>query len=141
MRLLYFFWNNCKWISSISRYSNVISRSKNTKCSVKILYRECREIAKIYGFGEISSMICLKVISSKEKYWILQNRFQFESFSSFPKAILHDYQRSCKYQYLNSSFVYSMLDDARRIVLYWLCSVFVCGETKIFRFFCQQRIK
>ena len=85
---------------------------------MKILYRECREIAKIYGFGEILSMICLKVISSKEKYWILQNRFQFESFSSFPKAILHDYQRSCKYQYLNSSFVYSMLDDARRIVLY-----------------------
>ena len=52
MRLLYCFWNNYRWISSINGYSNVINKSKNivkTKVktfSMKELYRECCEIAK-----------------------------------------------------------------------------------------------
>ena len=32
--------------------------------------------------------------------------------STAPKAIVHECQRSCKFVYLYSSFVYSMSDDA-----------------------------
>ena len=75
--------------------------------NIEILYRECRE-----GFGEVSSTNCLKKISSKQKYLILQNRFWIDNAYAFPKAILHEGQRSCKFEYLYSSFVYSMSDDA-----------------------------
>ena len=49
MKLLYSFWNNYRWISSINGYSNVINKSKNMKpfeFCVKALYHECCEIAK-----------------------------------------------------------------------------------------------
>ena len=49
MRLLYFFWNSYRWISSINGYYNVMDRSKNMKCfeiCVKVLHHECHEIGK-----------------------------------------------------------------------------------------------
>ena len=49
MRLLHYFLNNLSRISSINGYSNVINGNKNIKsCNfyVKILHRECREVAK-----------------------------------------------------------------------------------------------
>ena len=53
MRLLHYFLNNLMRISSINGYSNIINGSKNIKCcefSVKILHRECREVAKRLWF-------------------------------------------------------------------------------------------
>ena len=49
MRLLYFFWNNYRWILSINGYYNVMDRSKNMKffeICVKVLHHECHEIGK-----------------------------------------------------------------------------------------------
>ena len=46
------------------------------------------------------------------KVLIIQNNFQLNNSYAFPKAILHECQRSCKLVYLYSSFVYSMSDDA-----------------------------
>ena len=72
MRLLHYFWNNLRQISSISGYSNVINGNKNFKsCEfcVKILHRECHEVAKKnYGFGEILSANCMKQISSNHRF-------------------------------------------------------------------------
>ena len=46
---------------------------------------------KIYGFGGLSSTICLKQLSSNHKYLILQNYFQLDDSYAFPKAILHEF--------------------------------------------------
>lgn len=49
MRLLHYFWNNLRQISSISGYYNVINGNENFKsCEfcVKILHGECHEVAK-----------------------------------------------------------------------------------------------
>ena len=69
---------------------------------------------KIYCFSEILSTNCLRIISFKQKYLTLQNNFQLDNFYAFPKAILHQCQRSCKLVYLclYSSFVYSMSHGA-----------------------------
>ena len=44
-------------------------------------------------------------ISSNQKYLLLQNHFQLDKFYPFLKAILHECQRTCKFEYLHSSFV------------------------------------
>ena len=50
----------------------------------------------------------MKQISSNQKF--LYDEIIFSSTA--PKAILHESQRSCKFVYLYSSFVYSMSDEA-----------------------------
>ena len=67
---------------------------------------------KIHVFDEISSINCLKQLSSNQKYLILQNHFQLNNSYALPKAIPHECQRSLKFEYLDSSFVYSMSDGA-----------------------------
>ena len=52
---------------------------------------------KSYGFGDVSSTSCLRQISSNQKYLILQNQFQVGNSHSFPKVILHECQRLCKF--------------------------------------------
>lgn len=41
----------------------------------------------------------------------MQNQYQFDDLFTFPKAILHECKKSLKFEYLYSSFVYSMLGD------------------------------
>ena len=65
---------------------------------------------KTYGFV-LPTTNRLKQISFNQKYLILQNHFQLNNSYAFPKVILHECQRSGKYVYLYSSFVYSMSDD------------------------------
>ena len=52
-----------------------------------------------------------KLLSTNQKYLISQNHFQLDNSYALPKAIPHECQRSCKFDYLYSSFVYSMPDD------------------------------
>ena len=80
---------------------------------MKILYCEC--IAKNLWFCEIIFEL-LKQISPKQEYLTSQNCFQLENSYTFFKAILHDCQRQHKFEYLYSSFVYSMSDN----VLYYI---------------------
>ena len=110
-----YFWNNFRQISSINGYCIVISGSKTIKCCefyVKILYRKCLEIAKKLDFWEISSTNCLKQISSNQKYSTFQNHLLLDNSCVFPEPILPERQRSCKFECLFSSFVYSISDDA-----------------------------
>ena len=79
----------------------------------------------MYRFGEVSSNNCLKQIPSNQKYLILQNRFPLDNSYAFPKAILHECQRSCKLQYLYSSFVYDMSDDQVHCID---CAMFLSTE-------------
>ena len=58
--------------------------------------------------------------------------------STTPKAIIHEGQRSCKFLYLYSSFVYSVSDEA---VYCTESTAFIFGEAKVLWFFCQQGIK
>ena len=44
-------------------------------------------------------------ISSNQKYLLLQNHFQLDKSYPFLKAIPHECQRTCKFEYLYSSFV------------------------------------
>ena len=62
---------------------------------------------KTYSFDEISSTNCLKQISSNHLYLILQNHFQLDNSYAFPKTIFNGSQRSRKFEYLYSNFVYS----------------------------------
>ena len=43
---------------------------------------------------------------------MLQNHFQLSNSYALPKAIPHECQRSLKFEYLDSGFVYSMSDGA-----------------------------
>ena len=76
-------------------------------------------------------------MSSNEKYLILQNQFQLDKSYAFPKAILHERQRSCKFEYFDSRFVYMSYDPAH--CLDWV--MFLSTEKQRFRFFCQQGVK
>ena len=68
---------------------------------------------------------CLKLISSNQKYLIVQNIFQLSSYA-FLKAILYECQRLCKFEYLYISFVFSMSGNT----VYCIdCAIFICGET------------
>ena len=73
-----------------------------------------------------------------QKYLILQNRFEVDNSYAFPKGIVHEGQRSCKFDYLYSSFVHSISNHA---VYCTGCVMFLSEETKILQFFCQQEIK
>ena len=57
----------------------------------------------------MSSTSCLKQIFSYQKCFILQNHFQLDNSYAFPEAILHERQRSCKFEYPDSSFVIACL--------------------------------
>ena len=87
---------------------------------------------------EISSTNCLKK-SSNQKCLILQNQLQLYNSYAFPKAIFHECEKQCKFEYLYNSVVYSMSDDA----VYCIdCAMFLsAGETKVLRFFCKQMMK
>ena len=67
---------------------------------VKVLYWECREkVKKLWCWGKLSAN-CLKEIS-KQKYLMLRNHIQLGNSYAFPKAILHEYRRLCKFKYLS----------------------------------------
>ena len=85
---------------------------------------------KVYGVGEVSSTNCLKQISSNQKYLILLNHFQLDNSYAFPKAIFHESQKSCKFDYLYISFVYSTSNDA---VYFIGCAMFLsAGKQRSF---------
>ena len=80
MRLLNYFWKNLRRISSINGFYNVINWNKNIKsCEfyVKILHRECREVAKR---GMVLVKYCLPVIW--KKYVLIKNFDITKSFSA-----------------------------------------------------------
>ena len=102
-------------ISSINRYSIIINGNKNIKsCEfcVKILHRECCEVAKKLWFwwNIIYQLYGTNIFYAK--VLILQNHFQLDNPYAFPKGILYDSQRSCRFVYFYSSFVYCLSDDA-----------------------------
>ena len=68
MKLLHYFWNNLSRISSFNRYSNVINGNEKLKSCVKILHRECREVAQKLWFCEILSTNCMNQLSSNQKF-------------------------------------------------------------------------
>ena len=108
MRLLHCFWNNFRQISSINGYSNVINGNENFKsCEfcLKILHRECREVAKKLWFWWNIVDHLYETNTFYSKILILQNNFKLDKSYDFPKAILHQCQRSCEFVYLYSSFV------------------------------------
>ena len=53
------------------------------------------------------------------------NIFQHDNSYAFPKAVLYECQKSCKFEYLHSSFVYSMADVAAH---YIDCAMFLSTE-------------
>ena len=69
-------------------------------------------VSSCYDIGEIVSLGGLEKLSSHEKYSILKNHFKPYKTYVFPKVHLHGCQRSCKIEYLHSSFVYSKKEDA-----------------------------
>ena len=69
-------------------------------------------VSSCYDIGAIVSLGCLEKPSSHEKYSILKNHFKPYKTYVFPQVHLHGNQRSCKIEYLHSSFVYSWQEDA-----------------------------
>ena len=69
-------------------------------------------VSSCYDIGEIVSLGGLEKLSSHEKYSILKSHFKPYKNYVFPKVNLHGCQRSCKIEYLHSSFVYSKKEDA-----------------------------
>lgn len=69
------------------------------------MYCERRQTAKKFFTN------CFTQISLNLKYLILQNHLQLKNFHVFPNAIIHSSQRLCKFEYIYSSFAYSLSDD------------------------------
>ena len=69
-------------------------------------------VSSCYDIGETVSLGGLEKLFSHEKYSILKNHFKPYKTYVFPKVHLHGCQRSCKIEYLHSSFVYSKKEDA-----------------------------
>ena len=63
-------------------------------------------VSSCYDIGEIVSLGGLEKLSSHEKYSILKNHFKPY------KTYVFRCERSCKIEYLHSSFVYSKKEDA-----------------------------
>ena len=66
----------------------------------------------------------LKKLFSYEKYSIRKNHFKTYK-NIFPKVNLHGCQRSCKIEYLHSSFVYSKKEDPVYCIN---CALFLLSE-------------
>ena len=113
--LLYCFRNNFKWISIINGYSNCTNRRKKRVFLRKYCILHVVKQLKIYDFGEMLPTNCLK------KNFFNQKSSRSKIYA-FPKAILHECQRSCKF-----------LDNSMYCI--WLCIVFICGEEIFFGFF------
>ena len=64
-------------------------------------------VSSCYDVREIVSLCGLEKLSSHKKYSILKNHFKANKTYIFRKVHLHGCQRSCKIEYLRSSFVYS----------------------------------
>ena len=69
-------------------------------------------VSSCYDIGQMVSLSGLEKLSSHEMYSILKNHFKPYKTYAFPKVYLHGCQRSCKIEYLYSSFVYSKKEDA-----------------------------
>ena len=69
-------------------------------------------VSSCYDIGEVVSLGGLEKLSSCEKYSILKNHFKLYKSYVLPKVHLHACKRSCKIEYLDSSFVYSKKGDA-----------------------------
>ena len=69
-------------------------------------------VSSCYDIREIVSLGGLEKLSSHEKYSILKNHFKPYKTYVFLKVHLHGCQRSCKIEYLHSSFVHSKKEDA-----------------------------
>ena len=69
-------------------------------------------VSSCYDIGEIVSLGGLEKLSSHEKYSILKSHFKPYKTYIFSKVHLYGCQRSCKIEYLHSSFVYSKKEDA-----------------------------
>ena len=84
MRLLYYFWNNLSRISSIFKIS----------------------------IFKILSTNSMKQISANQKFWYCKIIFSSTTPMLFSKGIFYEGQRSRKFVYLYSKFVYSISDEA-----------------------------
>ena len=115
-----YFWNRLWRISKTEVKTSSIVNFMWKYCIVNVVKQ-----LKSYGFGKVSSPNCLKQISINQEYLVSQNHFQLDNSYAFPKAILHEYQRLCKFKYRCSSFVYRMSDDA---VHYTDCVRFLSTE-------------
>ena len=119
VRCAWFILFECRFIyqKNLNTYTYILENFFNKTITyfwnnLKILYRKCLEIAKKLDFWEISSTNCLKQISSNQKYSTFQNHLLLDNSCVFPEPILPERQRSCKFECLFSSFVYSISDDA-----------------------------
>ena len=125
MRLLHYFWNNVRWISIINGFFNVINGNKNIKsCEfcVKILHRECREVAKKLWFW-------LNIAYQLDETYLLIKNFDItKAFSArqLLKLSFMSPKDRAKFVYLYSSFVYSMADEA----VYWTESAMFLSSEK-----------
>ena len=79
------------------------------------------------GFGAKSSTSCLKQISSNQKCLILQSYLELKNFYAFLIAVSRECQISFKFEYLHSSFIYSMTGDSMSCVD---CAMFYLGRIK-----------
>ena len=57
----------------------------------------------------------------------ITNNFLLESSCTFPKAIIHECKRSCKFDNLCSNFVYGMSDEAVHCIG---CAMFYMARNK-----------
>ena len=128
--LLYCFWNNFKWISIINGYSNGINRRKNLKCCE--FFSE--DIVSCMSWNSYKSMTLVKcylpIVWNK---YLLTKNLHLDNSYAFPKAVLHECQRSCKFADLYSSFVFSMSDNS--VYCIWLFDILSAGKN-ILWFFC-----
>ena len=124
--LLYCFGKSWR-ISCINEYFNIINRSKNIKfCNfcVKTLYYEglWRWWNVIYQLFETNIF--------QPKIFDITKSLSADNSYAFPIAIFHESQKSCKFDYLHISSVYSTSNDA---VYFVGCAMFLsAGKQRSF---------
>ena len=80
-----------------------------------------------FDIGDILRDNFISNLTDHQKYMRYKNHFVPDSSYWFPKSFQHGCNRSCKPNYLSSSFVYSKNDDA---VFCLYCSLFCNRDTR-----------
>ena len=103
-------------------HANVVVSNKTMDLAICQDPKQVIGPEQFFDIGDILKGNSINNLTDHQKYMIYKNHFVRDSSYLFPKSFQHECNRSCKPNYISSSFAYSKNDDA---VFCLYCSLFV----------------